>query len=460
MSHAHLEALHTSADIPFDDTLTIRANKRQIIEGLGFGSGSNPTEFVNVAPGELEEADMQSVLTDSLDRGLYSALLIEDGAWQHVGGAPVVYVMDKDELPAKLTFGEQGDIQQVQTTSGTYMPSREAGLKVFARKKSVSSRIQGFDNYTEPMDVRLGGGFRLQIDDVGYEGGNPFITMSAHFSFNDYGSRVLAKENEHDTQVPMASKSFRIPIVDGQLSLPIKDIERNELTTTDEAMDLILSELFATDGQAINKLTKHMLTVRPAMQVHQFEGIYGVTDEHGISAEVIDFDGLDTFDLTPSDPTPIERLAGRQLIQSGFLRNTDGGAAVTYHRQQAEMRGTSTQLSALEGIGDSVKDLATLRPGEDITTYANRLYAYGRLARSLGYAGLQWTKTDAPNVVQANVNGWTITKVEAGGFESAYIEQDGELVPVKDAREIYDLTRKVLGSNMLRLYVSLSREGD
>ena len=50
--------------------------------------------------------------------------------------------------------------------------------------------------------------------------------------------------------------------------------------------------------------------------------------------------------------------------------------------------------------------------------------------------------------------------MEAGGFESAFIERDGKVVPVKDAREIYDLTKQVLGSNMLRLYVSLSREGD
>jgi hypothetical protein len=460
MSHAHLEALHTSANIPFDDTLTVRANKRQIIEGLGFGSGSNPTEFVNIPPGELGDADIQSLLTDSLDRGLYSALLIEDGDWQHVGGAPVVYVMSREELPAKLTFGGQGDLQQAQTTSGKYTPSHEAGLKVFARKKSVTTVLKGFDNYSEPMDVRLGGGFRLQIDDVGYEGGRPFLTMSAHFSFNDFGSRVLAKENEHDAQVPMASKSFQVPIVDGKLDLPIKDIGQGELTTADQAMDLVLSELFTTDGQAISELTRHMLTVRSAMQVHQLEGIYGVTEDYGISAEVIDFDGLDSFDLVPTAPTPSERLAGRQLIQTGFLRNTDDGAAVAFYQQQAEMRGSSTQLSALEEVSDNVKELATLRPGEDITAYTKRLYAYGRLARSLDYTELQWTVTAAPNVVQTNVNGWTITKVETGGFESAYIEQGGELMPLQDAKEIYDLTRRVLGSSMLRLYVSLSREGD
>lgn len=460
MSHAHLEALHTNLEIPFDEMLTVRANKRQIIEGLGFSGGTNPTEFVNVVPGELLDADMESVLTNSLDRGLYSALLIEDGQWQHMGGAPVVYVMGKDELAAKLAFGQQGNIQRVETTNGTYIPTKEAGLKIFARKKSVTSTTQGFENYTEPLNVGMGGGFRLQIDEMGFEDRGPFLTMSAHFSFNDYGSRVLAKENEEDARVPIASKSFRVPIVDGKLDLPLKDLEYGGLTSTDEVIDLVLSELFATDGEAINNLTRQMLTVRPAMQIHQFEGIYGVTDEYGISAEVIDFDGLDIFDLAPMVPNPGERLAGKQLIQSGFLRSTDNGAAVTFHQHQSEMRVSSVQLSELEEVSDGLKVLASLRSGEDITAYANRLNTHGRLARSLSYVGLHWTSTSAPNVVQSNINGWKITKVEVGGFESAYIERDGDIVPVRNAKEIYDLTRHVFGSNILRLYVTLSIEGD
>ncbi len=196
------------------------------------------------------------------------------------------------------------------------------------------------------------------------------------------------------------------------------------------------------------------------MQVHQFEGIYGVTYEYGISAEVIDFDGLDTFDITPTASTAVERLTGGQLIQAGYLKETDSGARVAYHKQQAEIRTSLSQLNLAEEVSETVNDLASLRAGEDITAYANRLSAYGRLARSIGYCAISWQKTSAPNVKQASVNGHIITKVEAGGFEAAFIEQDSQLVPVTNAREIYDLAKQVLGQNMLRLYVSLSREGD
>jgi hypothetical protein len=215
-------------------------------------------------------------------------------------------------------------------------------------------------------------------------------------------------------------------------------------------------------SKAISKLTRDLLTLRPEMQIHQYEGIYGVTDENGVSVEVIDFDGLDAFDLSPTmaQYSPGERLASGQLLRTGYLQESDRGTRVAYHQQQSDMRDTLAQLDGLEGISEDVKTMSALRPSEDITAYAKRLSNYGRLARSVGYCGLEWAETDAPNVVQATVNDWSITLVKAGGFETAYIERAGKVIPINDARELYDLTKQVLGSNMLRLYVSLSREGD
>lgn len=460
MQHPHLEALHDLGGVPFDEALGPRTNKENVLEQYGFTKGANPAEFVAFDYANGEPADVQGYLAQKVDEGKYSALLFRDGMWESMGGCPVVYVMGQSDMDEKLTFDETGRVTQIMVGGEAFTPSEGTKLNTYTRRRSVGATLEGFDNYDTPLDVSLGGGFRLQVDGIAYEGGKPFLTMSAYFSFNDYGSRVLAKENEDDARVPMASKSFRVPIVDGELALPVKDIERNEVATASDAMDLVLAELFTNDTKAISDLTRDLLTIRPAMQIHQFEGIYGVTDENGVSAEVIDFDGLDTFDLTPTAPTPGERLAGGQLVLAGYVKDTDQGARVGYYQQQTGMRNTLGQLPSVESVSDDVKALAALRPGEGITAYANRLGAYGRLARSIGYCGLEWTATSAPNVAQTTVNGWTITKVEAGGFESAFIERDGKVVSVKDAREIYDLTKQVLGGNMLRLYVSLSREGD
>ena len=286
--------------------------------------------------------------------------------------------------------------------------------------------------------------------------------MSAYFSFNDYGSRVLAKETEEHARVPMATKAFRIPIVDGKLVLPVKDIELADVTNAGDAMDVVLSKLFEQDGEAIDNLTRDLLTVRAMPEIHQFEGIYGVTPEAGVSAEVIDFDGIDTFDVRPNGDkqTPIERLTGGQLVIAGYLPATDSGDLVTYHRQQGGLRSELARLSEAEEVSDTVKGIAGLRQGEDITAYARRLQGQGRMARALGYCGLEWAATSSPNVQQFEAGVLKVTRVEAGRFMTAFVERDGELVSTADGKKILEVGKQIAGYRMLKLYVDLSKEGD
>jgi len=216
--------------------------------------------------------------------------------------------------------------------------------------------------------VALGGGYRLQVDGLTHEDDRPFLIMSAHFSFNDYGSRVLAKANEENARVPLASKTFRVPIVDGELDLPIKEIERGDVATTSEAIDLVLSELFTKYGKAINDLTRDLLTIREAMRMHQFEGIYGVREEIGVSVEVIDFDGLDTYDLRPEMElySPGERLVGgerakrfaylpsliycrRGYAQKGTAEGVEGGREANC-RSAATVAEWASRQSEAEGV--------------------------------------------------------------------------------------------------------------
>lgn len=464
MHYSHLEALHDLSGVPYDEALGPRINKEKVLEQYGFTKGSNPAEFVTFDCSDAEPADVRDYLGKKVGEGKYSALLFKDGGWESMGGCPVVYVMNRFDIDEKLSFDKHGRITQIVGGGKAFAPSESTSLNTYTRERSIGARLEGFDNYNwgEPLDVSLGGGFRIQIDSLVYEDGRPFLTMSAHFSFNDYGSRVLARENEEDANVPMASKSFAVPIVKGELELPVKTRKRSEVVTASDVMDLVLSELFTTDGKAINELTRDLLTVRPAMRIHQFEGIYGVTDENGVSAEVIDFDGLDTFDLVSNmvEYSPGERLAGGQLVQAGYLQETDRGVRVAYYQQQARMRSASIGVRETEDVSEEVKALASLRPGEDIIAYAYRLSTYGRFARSISHFDLEWIPANAPNIAQAAVGDRTITKVEVGGFESAFIEQDGRVVPINHAKDIYDLTKQVLGSKFLRLYVSLSREGD
>ncbi|HYH75795.1 MAG TPA: hypothetical protein VD735_07615 [Candidatus Saccharimonadales bacterium] len=460
-AYNHLEALHTVAAVPYEADAGPRANKENILEAYGFSKGANPAEITDFVFDEQNPPDVETHLTEHVEAGRYTALLFRGGKWEAMGGLPVVYVMDEKDIKERLTF-EDGKLVEVEADGMRFAPEEGSRATGYTRRKSQKIAINGFENYDETLEVGLGGGFRLQIDGVEYERGIPQLTMSAYFSFNDYGSRVLAKETEEHAKVPMANKAFRVPIVDGKLVLPVKDMTVGDVATASDAMDVVLSKLFEQDGEAIDKLTRDLMTVRSIPEVHQFEGIYGVNPEAGVSAEVIDFDGIDTFDVRSNgdEQTPIERLTGGQLVNAGYLPTVDKGDLVTYHRQQGDMRSELARLSESEEVSDVVKGIAGLRQGEDITAYARRLQGQGRMARALGYCGIAWTETGAPNVQQFETGDLKVTRVEAGGFMTAFVERDGQLIDTSDGKKILEVGKQVAGYRMLKLYVDLSKEGD
>lgn len=463
MRHPHIEALHSVRGIHYDEELGVRTNKENVLEGYGFHKGTNTAEFKVFDYANPDEVDMRSYLCEKVGEGKYTALLFKDGKWESMGGCPVVYVMCEEDINEKLYYDEAGRIAQtVGGSSGSFMPDKATKLNMYTRTRSIRKKLGGFDNYSDPLEVALGGGFRLQVDELVIDSSQHYLIFSAYFSFNDYGSRILAMATEDDQRIPVVHKSIMVPIIDGKLDLPISKIENRDPESAGDAVDSVLSVLFANDGEAINNMTRDLLTIRPVMQVHQYEGIYGISAENGISVEVIDFDGLDIYDLKPdsTEPTPFERLIGSQLVRAGYLVDIDSNVRVIYHQQQNKIRDSLAQLSTFEEINDNVRAVAVSQEYEDTASYFKRLNMYGRLARSIGYYGLEWLQTTLPHVSMAKFGDWTITKIEAGMFETAFVEYDGRFIPINNGREMYDLIRRVFGGDILRLHTTLSKEGD
>lgn len=88
----------------------------------------------------------------------------------------------------------------------------------------------------------------------------------------------------------------------------------------------VVEKLMNQDEPAITRLLRSLLSVSPSLQIHQLEGIFSYLDE-GISAEIIDFDGIDSLDAARScfggemlpALRPKERLLRGQLTLNGIL---------------------------------------------------------------------------------------------------------------------------------------------
>jgi len=296
----HLEALHQALNINSTEELDARQKKERILENIGFSKGENVAirkEFT--LPSRSNESDrLDKYLESQLDEGRFISMLFKDGNWKSMGGAPVTYIHNESDLKSKLSF-DDGKLLTALSHSGESLHiDHPVRLQTFSRKKSIEANISGLLNYDGEQRVSLGGGFRLQIDSIEKNGDDYELVVSGEFSFNDMGSRVLSLTCKQDQSVPRYNTVFRIPIVNGNLEYVQNDnLKIDDMTMANQVANNVVYRLFKRDGQAVNKLVKALLTTRPIMNIHQLEGIFSIIDDQTVSAEVIDFDGIEISDM-------------------------------------------------------------------------------------------------------------------------------------------------------------------
>jgi hypothetical protein len=458
MSYPHLEALHNIAGLSYEADLNIRKAKERILEEYGFNTAVESAETLQVREGD--SINIEDYLDERLNQNKYSAVLVRNNEWETMGGCPVVYVMSHQDLTEKLMFDSDGKIIQSKNCDAFNGPESSSRLNIYTRGHSIVETITGFENYDEERNVNIGGGFRLQLDGLVHGDGNPSIIFSLEMSFDDFGSRVLAKRNDEDSKVPMFSKKFQIPISDGKMVTAKSENIPTEHKTTRTVANHLMTALFQQNGLAIEKLFKDLMAVRPAFGVYQLEGIYGLRQQEDMQTEVIDFDGLESYDLIPDWPgnKTQEQIIKGQLIQNGFITRSDGSALVDYYKQKDNIESTISDSS--DEINDSIASLVHFTKGEDMHSYFNRLSIYGRIARTLKYAGYKYDNDGNGRVRHGKLGDWDITSIMTGGFETAYLQHNGSLVEVNDIQQMRNILKQIIGSSTLNLCIEISKEGD
>lgn len=464
MNFPHLEALHSIRDVPYIEQAGPRSNKEAILEAYGFTKGATPPDVTLIDYGDsTPKTDTRTLLHTSVLDGKYSALLFRDGAWESMGGCRVAYIMNPADVDARLRFDSNGVIVGAVSDGETFEPRDTTKLNIYTRPHSATRILEGFDNYANAVEVSYGGGFRLQIDSLVTTPEGSSLEISAHFSFNDFGSRVLAKRTAEDMTIPMATRRFRFPINDGAIDFSLES-SPGTTNSTDDAIDNVVAKLLHKDGDAIRLLLNDLLTVRPVSTVHQFEGIYGVNNAGEVSVEVIDFDGIDTFDLRDSSSTAYsekERLLGAQMIHAGLLATTDNGARVIYAQYKHKLRDTINDLRGAGVLSEGILVLASIGADEDLNTYLRRVEPNARFARVIK-AAMPYILPSADEVVSTlrTANHETVSFVRICGFDLCFIENaEGNPQPITP-QNLRTIAKNISNNKILNLHFQMAREGD
>lgn len=466
-SHRHLEVLHYIADVPFRGDLDIRVNKERILEKFGFSKGVNVAirrEFV--LPEIRDKNDgIQDYIATQLDNGRFVSMLFKDGHWEAMGGSPVTYIMTKEDLETKLVF-EQDKLIQAKAHDGSLVNvDHQIVLQTYARKRSIPSELSGFVNYGGQIPVRLGGGFRLQVDDLQFVDGQPHLLVSGYFSFDDMGSRVLALSCEEDRVVPRFNMNFLVKVEGERLIYPTGEnssLDLSSVREVDKLVDSLLSTLFKTDGDPISLLIRNLLSVRPSMQIHQLEGIFSVLNKHEISMEVIDFDGLDTYDIGNARKpslSPTERLVRGQLIGSGYLI-TDPEEALSFISFRDKIRDCARSIVDSQAIPEYIREEIAKHFGDSEYLFTHKLSGPVKLARLLRNIGVKWGDTDIPGIKRFQKGNDMITIVSIEGFDMAFWCNNNISIDCSNIRAVSKRLAGVTGKEIVSAHFSSIQEGD
>ena len=197
------------------------------------------------------------------------------------------------------------------------------------------------------------------------------------------------------------------------------------------------------------------------MKVHQLEGIFSIPSETEISAEVIDFDGIDSFDIGGQRTrlSPTERLMGGKLKSVGYLL-TDPSSMLSCVSFRNKVQNIVHCLVEQDILGEDIKvEISRHFPDSPdvITREQTGAVKLGRLLKNIGVDGQE---TENPCIKQLRHRNNLITMISIEGYELAFWEVASTLVDCTDIKTVSTVLSRLLGVEILPIHLSSLKEGD
>ena len=432
----------------YDDEISERANKEAILNHYGLLGDSATT--IKKCFDSSNIYLVEEFLREQSYMNRYCSVLIHTGKNESIGGCGVIYVMsEQDIIPCIESLVDSNSVT------------------IYSRQKSTELQLIHLDNYPQ-RKVRFGGGFRIQVDGVRMEQKSSSLLFFVSMSFDDFGSRVLSEAVIDNDGAPVRHMVYEVSIVNGQLAVsPSLRNDFDHIHSADEAVTFILDRLFERNASELNKFLKAILALRSVSNIHQLEGMYGVNELGVPTIEIIDFDGMDTFDLERYDyiinKTPQERLFGCQLEQIGFIKRIDLSALSSYLSQEADIEACLSVMCNDADMPNQIISVITKVEGELLYSYFNRLKPYifaFNVLRCLIPCGNTCSNTTEKYKYVIQDGDIDVYLLEISGVGVAFLLERCEVIHFWSEYHARDTIMRVFGPRILPVYLSNAREGD
>lgn len=447
VNNLHLKMLSMISGYRYDDKISERANKEIILNHYGLLGCSAATTKKEFSANDTHS--ISEFLQEQCRNNKYCSVLIHTGRNESIGGCGVVYVMNSGDItPCLESLDKKGTVT------------------IYSRQKSTKITLNQLDNY-EQKEVCFGGGFRIQVNGINSLQEYPTLVLLITMSFDNFGSRVLSEAVIANNGPLVKSIAYEIPIVDGRMTLrPMRNNSFCDINKADDAILFVIEHLLRNDVDKIDHFFKSLLGLRPIIGVHQLEGMYGVTDSGIPSVEIIDFDGIDVFDIGRCsfsiELSPQELIFGRQLELIGFLKRIDINAFLGHLMQESEIEECVSKLSSVDNLPEQIKRIIAKSDDEALGSYFDRLKPYIYTARALRWVDSLKYADAIPEVYRYAEydNGIQAYQLSIAGADMTFLLTRGELLCFGSENHAKEIIVHTFGPKILPIYLSYAREGD
>ncbi len=264
-----------------------------------------------------------------LKNGKYLSIrLIDDGGVKG-GGYPVLYIFDKSDL-RKRHLIKNMDTHLLISIKNKYIELKNGiCIDIFSRKKSLSYKVKDLDNTHEAKEIRLGGGFRLQLSDISYKSQKLVLHFDVTIVWNDVGPRCTSLLSKYDTSVPHNTFRFSCSFNDGLLcsitkneKKTLEDILKNE--NSKEIATFVINTLFYRNQEELTKFLQMLVLIEPSLGIHSIEGVFSIRKDKSsiklFGPNIIDFDGLDTLSILDKEDKNVQKAILKKMLIYQFKK--------------------------------------------------------------------------------------------------------------------------------------------
>lgn len=276
------------------ESIGTKFSKNTLLKELGFSTaeGDLNKRHLFVISSFMDTKVVNTFIQNEIDKNrVVSTTFVDDKGIQE-GNYPIMWINNQNDLDEHLIYNKKS-FNSWKTEDNLFIkPKKGLNISVFSRKKSVIKNVNNIDNYQGYKNVGLGGGIRLQLDEMN---NNEMVFLSV-IMFDNAPPRFANLEGQKANSIPRTENTNTLNFTENtKLQEPIrKALESCDLKIIS---DFIVNQLFNNDKQALTKLFSSLMKISPRNNNYSVEGVFAILHEdnkyHILGPEIYNFDGLE-----------------------------------------------------------------------------------------------------------------------------------------------------------------------